>query len=148
MLALATSLLAACGTSHQPAPDVECDIILQTGCADGEACFPDLGARFPDGGGWDPHAACVEAGEVETGGDCVHLTACAPGHTCYPRMSIRDGICLAFCDLDADPECAGSDVIGFEFVQRTGVRFPPCGDGEECPRGMECRETSRGMLCL
>ncbi|AUX27469.1 uncharacterized protein SOCEGT47_080600 [Sorangium cellulosum] len=64
-----------------PAPEGTCDLLAQTGCAEGEAC------QYSGGS----FATCGAPGTTPAGGACTGET-CGAGYQCY------NGVCTQICD--------------------------------------------------
>ncbi len=79
-----------------------CNVLEQTGCEDGEGCYP------VDGGA----ALCGAAGTVETGGACG-AEQCAPGNICITTMPDAPAMCAAVCRRPTgEPSCAEGFACG------------------------------------
>ena len=87
-----------------------CDVMQQTGCDAGEACYL---APLPD---------CRPPGALAVGDACRYLDDCAPGSECM--LGPDGGVsCQRFCASDAD--CEGDErcdhVPERDWVARYGV---------------------------
>lgn len=69
-------------------PNMECDLFDQSGCEEGEGCYP-----VPGGAG------CLTPADppVAVGGACEAGNECAPGAVCV------GGTCATICNREADP---------------------------------------------
>jgi len=81
-------------------PD-DCDLIANTGCAAGTACYPGAGGL-----------SCLGAGMLGEGEVCMFTNDCAPSHGCIGPMGGPSN-CRAWCDMmAADPCPAGFACTG------------------------------------
>jgi hypothetical protein len=77
-----------------------CDLVAQTGCAMGEACYPAMGAAT--------QCSTPIAPAVAVGGACMFTNSCVRGSACFgitPAGGMRRDICLAFCSLTGPSTC-------------------------------------------
>ncbi|MBM4395359.1 MAG: hypothetical protein FJ087_06675, partial [Deltaproteobacteria bacterium] len=80
-----------------------CDPVLQTGCAEGDACY----YEDPEEGSF----LCWDEGSLAVGADCSNFNLfCAPGADCFPDPGSDPDYtyhCYAYCD-EAHPCAAGT----------------------------------------
>lgn len=122
-------------------PPGTCDLVLQSGCIDGDKC-----TIVP----WTTESLCQPAGTVPTFSSCVRTGAdgaqdnCAAGSVCW---QIIDGplSCKAFCNTDADCERFGANSVCARMTVATTLTFctwdcdPVANTG--CVAGESCRIT-------
>lgn len=77
-------------------PPTACDVLQQTGCPGGQACY--LG----------PMPLCRAPGALRAGASCLDLADCAPGLACIAE---HDGtaVCRRFCRVDHECESGECD---------------------------------------
>ena len=87
---LAWQTTGTCG----PVVNPTCDLVLQTGCEDGEACY----FSDPQNGS----SLCWDEGSLPNGADCSSMALCAPGHDCFLDQGSdpHTYTCRAYCDDD------------------------------------------------
>lgn len=130
VLGLSAILASACGgTSVAEGP---CDLLAQTGCAEGEACR------------WRPNGSnvCQPDGTVAPNGDCSYDALghddCAGGAYCTyagsdPAAVPRHLVCLPLCTRDADCSTPGTFCNGF---------------AANCPGDASCGRNTPGGFCV
>jgi hypothetical protein len=105
-----------CPDPPPPRTSFECDVARQTGCQDGEACYPYV--RYPSGYCQPEEygSVCAPAGEKTQGEVCSSALECAGGYICV--ITGAGTSCAKYCDLGrvgACPEgyvCEPLDVSG------------------------------------
>lgn len=76
----------------------DCDMLAQTGCDEGEGCYP-LSA---EGG-----TICGSAGTIVDGAACTSANDCVPGSLC-----LGDGFCHSLCTPESTDECPAESTCG------------------------------------
>lgn len=94
-----------------------CDLVAQTGCGTGLACYP-------AGGG---NVTCGAPGTTAADAACMYANECIPGYGCLGTTA-TDGACHEFCDPAASACPTGSScrgITGFDGVGACFVDPPP-----------------------
>lgn len=93
---------------------VGCTLVSpQTGCPDGEGCYPASGGL-----------SCNPAGMIADGDPCMFLNDCMAGSGCLSTADMM-GACRRFCDIAA-PDCPTDWTCnGITGLDGVGACFPP-----------------------
>ncbi|MCA9605509.1 MAG: hypothetical protein KC619_07930 [Myxococcales bacterium] len=104
-------LIAGTGVGTCSTPD-DCDLLMQTGCTTGQACYPSSGGL-----------SCLPAGTLGAGEACMFTNDCMPGFGCLGPAG-GAATCRAWCDMAADPTtCPSGQTCGGV----TGLPVGACG---------------------
>lgn len=125
-----------------------CSTSQQTGCAEGELCFPGDDATI--NGNLAMINVCGEGTDGEkidreacTEDPMTYFGDCTAGHLCADVLGDRPTICNGFCDLNDTSACLGAAACLFGLFQAEGLGLcigecdpfadpTTCGDGKKC----------------
>jgi hypothetical protein len=119
------------GMRCRPPHGLVCDVVTQCGCAQDQHCQA-LGAQL--------EPSCVSPGALEPGSACSDSANCPRGQAC------DDGVCRAYCKVDAD--CKGGRCVAGHVSDasaasssRVNVCWIKCQVGRQgaCGPGATCR---------
>lgn len=93
-----------------------CDLLAQTGCMGGDACYP----MSSDGA-----TVCSSPGDVADGATCEFSNSCMAGSACVGSMEMS--ICRRVCDIAMEgADCEGEETCnGLMGFDGTGICVPP-----------------------